>query len=435
MKSKKKTKNLPHPKKNQKNQKKKRRKKGTSKAVYPPRRLKKKCFFFFFKKLQHSLDRYHQRQRFLNRRVVQRNRTHVAMSTERNVAKLNDIRVVRRSGQMRAAETAISRRLGPFCLRAYSCNNVRRRDESRWSRRQTLTTHSAQQIEDVPVSQIVEEKMEFAHIVPLERSSSRRADRRRDIHKWLRKSLRNSRTQVVSCERAPRGMQASWNASHQRESTRYYCVSQIWRRNDPRWWSRWSLHQRECTRYGFLQLMRLSKDKYDCSSPSIVRSSVCLWDFNLHGDRSVSKVHRTCNELSNSCFVPDMDWRIHIIFPLHIPDHVFFHLRDCTDVVSLSPRKQKQRWNAFSISWKFLCSACCLERRWGYLYRQWDVAELTKSHSFWCTEPRWLERTLQQSFEIGRQTHSRWWLQVLHVRHSWDVRIFAQGDLDWIFAR
>ena len=36
-----------------------------------------------------------------------------------------------------------------------------------------------------------------------------------------------------------------------------------------------------------------------------------------------------------------MDWRIHIVFPQHIPDHVFYILRDCTDFVSLSPSKKR----------------------------------------------------------------------------------------------
>ena len=67
----------------------------------------------------------------------------------------------------------------------------------------------------------------------------------------------------------------------------------------------------------------------------------------------------------------------------------------------------------------------------GVLVQEWQVAvSFYLIHSFRCAET-WRER----SSEIGRQTHSQWCKQVLHVRPSWEVRIFAQGGLDWIFAR
>ena len=100
--------------------------------------------------------------------------------------------------QRRAAETAISRRLGPFCLRAHSCNNSRRCDESRWSRRPTLTTHSAQQIEDVPIPQIVEETTKV--LTPLQYESLNRSSTRHP--QVVKKIVQVSQTHAVSCERA-----------------------------------------------------------------------------------------------------------------------------------------------------------------------------------------------------------------------------------------
>ena len=79
------------------------------------------------------------------------------------------------------------------------------------------------------------------------------------------------------------------------------------------------------------------------------------------------------------------------------------------------------------ISWKSTSAEChgCTGTR---MTRR---CEFTKSHSSWCTEPRWRERTLQRSCEIGRQTHSQWWLQVLHVRLSWEVRFFFLHKAVW----
>ena len=129
------------------------------------------------------------------------------------------------------------------------------------------------------------------------------------------------------------------------ESTRYCCLSQCsngflraWRRNrwcwpHPRWRSRWLLHQRECTRSGFLQLMWILKGRYGFSGPSIVHSSVCLWAYNLYGDWSL-RFTRLRDELSNSCFV-----RYGLEDPCrlpsaHPPDNVLNFPRDYTDIVS-----------------------------------------------------------------------------------------------------
>ena len=62
------------------------------------------------------------------------------------------------------------------------------------------------------------------------------------------------------------------------------------------------LHQRKCTRYD-LSVDLDFEGGYRFRSPLIFSRSVCLCIFNLFGDRSVSKVHKTCKELSNSCVV------------------------------------------------------------------------------------------------------------------------------------
>ena len=55
----------------------------------------------------------------------------------------------------------------------------------------------------------------------------------------------------------------------------------------------------------------------------------------MYGDLSVSKVHKFAR------FCPGVDWRIHIVFPQHVPENVFNLLRDCTDFVSHHCQKKR----------------------------------------------------------------------------------------------
>ena len=117
-----------------------------------------------------SWNRVDQRQRFREPRAVHLDGTHVAGCTEKN-AKFNDMRVVRSEvAEFCCCDCNLKE---AWFILSESAFVQQHQTLGRVEMRPTLTTHSAQQIEDVPVPQIAEETMEAAHTIPLERSTSR----------------------------------------------------------------------------------------------------------------------------------------------------------------------------------------------------------------------------------------------------------------------